>query len=123
MWKKAIARVNDIAVSLHCWQGDDVRGFENSGSLGGLRFENGELYLSPKFPAMLDNFECSHKVSGKGTITTAWQRESDGSCKYTVTLIGSLCCKFNGKLLQKRNRNFHYTSERKFFELINKAVL
>ena len=28
--EKAMARVNDIAVSLHCWQGDDVKGFENA---------------------------------------------------------------------------------------------
>lgn len=33
---KAIARVNDIPLSLHCWQGDDVTGFENrGGSLSG----------------------------------------------------------------------------------------
>ena len=33
--EKAMDRVNNIAVSLHCWQGDDVRGFENAGSLDG----------------------------------------------------------------------------------------
>ncbi len=33
--EKAMKRVDDIAVSLHCWQGDDVRGFENAGSLDG----------------------------------------------------------------------------------------
>ncbi len=33
---KALARLNGIAISLHCWQGDDVGGFENSGeALGG----------------------------------------------------------------------------------------
>ncbi len=31
----AFRRVAEIPVSLHCWQGDDVRGFENSGSLDG----------------------------------------------------------------------------------------
>ncbi|MDB6155108.1 MAG: rhaA [Chthoniobacteraceae bacterium] len=32
----ALARLEKIAVSLHCWQGDDVGGFENSGAeLGG----------------------------------------------------------------------------------------
>ena len=25
----AIARLDRIPISLHCWQGDDVRGFEN----------------------------------------------------------------------------------------------
>jgi L-rhamnose isomerase len=33
---KALARLATIPISLHCWQGDDVTGFENSGSeLGG----------------------------------------------------------------------------------------
>ncbi len=31
----AIARLMRIPVSLHCWQGDDVRGFEGKGSLDG----------------------------------------------------------------------------------------
>ncbi len=35
---KAIQRLSRIPISIHCWQGDDVGGFENSGSLlgGGL---------------------------------------------------------------------------------------
>jgi L-rhamnose isomerase len=34
----ALARLEKISISLHCWQGDDVSGFENSGELigGGL---------------------------------------------------------------------------------------
>jgi L-rhamnose isomerase len=32
----ALARLSSIAISLHCWQGDDVGGFENSGAeIGG----------------------------------------------------------------------------------------
>ena len=32
----ALARLDAISLSLHCWQGDDVGGFENSGeTLGG----------------------------------------------------------------------------------------
>ena len=31
----AFRRVAEIPVSIHCWQGDDVRGFENAGSLDG----------------------------------------------------------------------------------------
>jgi L-rhamnose isomerase len=30
--EKAIARLGKVAISLHCWQGDDVGGFENPGS-------------------------------------------------------------------------------------------
>jgi len=35
---EAMARLEEVAVSMHCWQGDDVGGFENAGSLtdGGL---------------------------------------------------------------------------------------
>jgi L-rhamnose isomerase len=33
---KALAQLADIPISLHCWQGDDVGGFENmDGTLGG----------------------------------------------------------------------------------------
>ena len=31
----AFKRLDQIAVSLHCWQGDDVAGFEHSGALDG----------------------------------------------------------------------------------------
>src|SRR4029078_3331203 len=34
--QRALARLAQIPISLHCWQGDDVGGFENTGSaLGG----------------------------------------------------------------------------------------
>ena len=34
--ERALFRLNKISISLHCWQGDDVGGFENTGSeLGG----------------------------------------------------------------------------------------
>ena len=33
---QALDRLSRIAISLHCWQGDDVGGFENSGEeIGG----------------------------------------------------------------------------------------
>ncbi len=31
----ALGRLAQIAISLHCWQGDDLAGFESSGALGG----------------------------------------------------------------------------------------
>ena len=31
----AFKRLDQIPVSLHCWQGDDVAGFENSDALDG----------------------------------------------------------------------------------------
>ena len=33
--KKALKELKDVAVSIHCWQLDDVTGFENSGPLTG----------------------------------------------------------------------------------------
>src|SRR5687767_10289292 len=29
--QQALARIQDVSISLHCWQGDDVGGFENPG--------------------------------------------------------------------------------------------
>ena len=33
--EKAFARLNRIAISIHCWQGDDVMGFESDAGLDG----------------------------------------------------------------------------------------
>ena len=34
--ERALEKLSTVSISLHCWQGDDVRGFENSGEdLGG----------------------------------------------------------------------------------------
>jgi L-rhamnose isomerase len=33
--EKAIAQLSKIPISMHCWQGDDVGGFENAGALTG----------------------------------------------------------------------------------------
>jgi L-rhamnose isomerase len=33
--EKAIAELSKIPISMHCWQGDDVGGFENAGALTG----------------------------------------------------------------------------------------
>ena len=36
----AIEKLSNIPVSLHCWQGDDVGGFDNDGALtGGMAYE------------------------------------------------------------------------------------
>jgi len=32
---KALERLQKISISIHCWQADDVSGFENLGNLGG----------------------------------------------------------------------------------------
>ena len=34
---KALKRLAGIPISLHCWQGDDVGGFENAGQRAGRR--------------------------------------------------------------------------------------
>ncbi len=47
----AFARLNEIPVSLHCWQGDDVAGFENAGSL------DGGLAVTGNYPGRARNAE------------------------------------------------------------------
>ena len=32
---RAMARLREVPVSLHCWQGDDVTGFDHDGPLTG----------------------------------------------------------------------------------------
>ena len=50
----AIRRLELIAVSLHCWQGDDVRGFENRGEeIGGGLAVTGNYPGKARFPAEL----------------------------------------------------------------------
>ena len=47
----AFARLNEIPVSMHCWQGDDVAGFENAGTL------DGGLAVTGNYPGRARNAE------------------------------------------------------------------
>ena len=49
--ESAISRLNEIPVSLHCWQGDDVAGFENAGTL------DGGLAVTGNYPGRARNAE------------------------------------------------------------------
>ena len=49
--EKAIARVNNIPISLHCWQGDDVRGFVYGNEL------SGGIQTTGNYPGRARNFE------------------------------------------------------------------
>ena len=43
----AIAKLKEIPVSLHCWQGDDVKGFDQDGPLtGGIHIIPGIIILN-----------------------------------------------------------------------------
>ena len=45
---KAITQLEKVAISLHCWQGDDVGGFENpGGELGGGLAATGNYPVKP----------------------------------------------------------------------------
>lgn len=46
----AVAALEDKAISLHCWQGDDVRGFESKG--GG---KGGGIMATGEFPGRARN--------------------------------------------------------------------
>ena len=38
--EQAIEQLAKVRISMHCWQGDGVRGFENAGALtGGMAYE------------------------------------------------------------------------------------
>jgi L-rhamnose isomerase len=50
---KAIARLADIPLSLHCWQGDDVGGFEGGGLYGGGIQATGNYPGKARTPAEL----------------------------------------------------------------------
>ena len=33
--EEALKKLSNVKISMHCWQGDDVTGFENAGELSG----------------------------------------------------------------------------------------
>lgn len=49
--EKAMERINIIPISLHCWQGDDVRGFVNGNEL------SGGIQTTGNYPGRARNFE------------------------------------------------------------------
>ena len=61
----AIAKLKEIPVSLHCWQGDDVTGFDHDGPLTGGIQTTGTA-------------DAGH---GRGDEPHAWQKEIKSSCK------------------------------------------
>ena len=48
---EAIRKLSDISISLHCWQGDDVGGFESAGSL------TGGIQATGNYPGKARNME------------------------------------------------------------------
>ncbi len=47
----AMVKVRDIPISIHCWQGDDVRGFDGTGSL------SGGIQTTGNYPGRARNFK------------------------------------------------------------------
>ncbi len=77
----AMARLNDIAVSLHCWQGDDVHGFENSSAVDGGLAVTGNYPGRSRTPAelRLDIEEALKLIPGKKRLNLhAIYAETDG---------------------------------------------
>ena len=48
----ALARIERVAISLHCWQGDDVGGFESDGGLSG-----GGIMATGNYPGKARNVD------------------------------------------------------------------
>ncbi|MBO4251887.1 MAG: L-rhamnose isomerase [Clostridia bacterium] len=56
--EKAIEKVKKIPVSIHCWQGDDVVGFDGSGSLsGGIQTTGNYFGRARDFKELTDDIE------------------------------------------------------------------
>ena len=41
---KAVETLKNIHISMHCWQGDDVQGFDHKGPLSGKSRDTGGAY-------------------------------------------------------------------------------
>ena len=52
--------------------------------LGGIRFEAGNITISPKIPSELDFFECEYTIPNKGKISVKWHKNSDGKVEYDI---------------------------------------
>ena len=48
--EKALSEIKEYALSVHCWQGDDVLGFQNSGVL------TGGIQTTGNYPGRARNF-------------------------------------------------------------------
>ena len=55
--EKAIQKLSTIAISLHCWQGDDVEGFENKN-----RLINDGIMTTGNYPGKALGFTCKKGV-------------------------------------------------------------
>jgi L-rhamnose isomerase len=80
--EQALARLNRIAISLHCWQGDDNNGLENAGGLTG-----GGILVTGNYPGRArtgdelraDLEQAYRLIPGKHRLNLhAWYREADG---------------------------------------------
>jgi L-rhamnose isomerase len=68
---QAIRALNDISISIHCWQGDDVGGFDGSGSLSGGIQTTGNYPGKARTPEelMADIDEALSYIPGKHRIS------------------------------------------------------
>ncbi|MDY5597883.1 MAG: L-rhamnose isomerase [Kiritimatiellia bacterium] len=68
--EKAISALQNVSISMHCWQGDDVGGFENAGSLTGGIQTTGNYPGKARTPEelMVDIDEALSLIPGKHRI-------------------------------------------------------
>ncbi len=69
---QAIARLKEIPVSLHCWQGDDVIGFDHDGPL------TGGIQTTGNYPGNPRRTDAGH---GSGASVDAGQKEAESPCQ------------------------------------------
>lgn len=59
---EVLTKLKDVKISLHCWQLDDVNGFENSGSLtGGIQTTGNYPYKARNFAELTQDLEFALK--------------------------------------------------------------
>ena len=80
--RKAINTLKNIPISIHCWQLDDVTGFENSGPLtGGIQATGDYPGKARNFNEFKDDFDlCLKLIPGKKRLNLHASYQTDDVC-------------------------------------------
>ena len=69
---KVIEDMSNFSLSLHCWQTDDVGGFEKPGAeLGG-----GGIQVTGNFPGKSNHYQTNERRSRKGILAFSRQKKT-----------------------------------------------
>ena len=71
---KAIQILKNVPISLHCWQGDDVKGFDQDGCINRWYPDNRQLSWKSNDTGRTDG------RYGKGYVTGSWKEKNQYTC-------------------------------------------